>query len=143
MPIYVDIDNTDPKDKHFDASKAGHAAPKAEAKMEAATKRVLEKAGFTTAKAANAKGYTIRLEVSKVEVEGRETKCSVKGSIVRYPAGVTKSRGTGEEMLSLGWGGNAHATGTDEGAIVDCVEAIAEDMMRKGVPKMNADFMKR
>lgn len=142
MPIYIDTDNSNHKAKLYNASKAGTAATKVEAKMQAVVKKAVEKAGFTTAKVPNAKGYSIRLEISNIEV-GSDTKCSLKGSIVRYPRTMTHSQGAGEEMLSVGWGGKATATGTGEGAIIDCVEAIAEDMMAKGVPVMNSDFMKR
>lgn len=142
MPIFVDTDNSNAKDKLYNASKAGSAATKAEAKMQAVVKKAVEKAGFTTAKVPNAKGYSIRLEISTLEI-GQDTKCSLKGSIVRYPKGMTQSRGAGEEMLSLGWSGKATASGSGEGAIIDCVEAIAEDMMKKGLPVMTSDFMKR
>ncbi len=143
MPIFVDTDNSNAKDKLYNGSKAGTGATKVEAKMQAVVKKAVEKAGFTTAKVPNAKGYAVRLVLDKVEVAGHDTKCSLKGSIVRYPRQMTQSRGAGEEMLSLGWGGSATATGSGEGAIVDCVEAIAESMMAKGVPVMNSDFMKR
>jgi hypothetical protein len=145
MPIFVDIDNTDPTNKLFKAGKAGNSAPKAEAKMQATVKKILDKtAGFTTTKVANAKGYTIRMEISKLDVGGGKTKCSLSGSIVRYPKGVTMKGGKGEEMLSLGWGGSAEATGTNEGSLLDCVEAVAESMMTKnGISTMNNDFLKR
>jgi hypothetical protein len=143
MPIYIDTDNNNVKDKLYNGSKAGSAAVKVEAKMQAVVKKAVEKAGFTTTKVPNAKGYSVRLEISNLELGGHDTKCELKGSIVRYPKGVTMSRGAGDEMLSLGWGGKATASGTGEGAIIDCVEAIAEDMMKKGVPVMNSDFMKR
>lgn len=143
MPIYIDTDNSNVKDKLYNGSKAGSAAVKVEAKMQAVVKKAVEKAGFTTTKVPNAKGYSIRLEIANLEHAGHDTKCELKGSIVRYPKGITQSRGAGDEMLSLGWGGKATASGTDESAIVDCVEAIAESMMKKGVPVMNSDFMKR
>lgn len=143
MPIFIDTDNTNAQDKLYKAGKAGTAATKIEEKMQAVVKKAVEKAGFTTAKIPNAKGYIIRLEISELEVAGHNTKCSLKGAILRYPKVVTKARGAGEEMLSTGWGGNATASGTGEGAILDCVESIAESMMTKGVPVMNSDFMKR
>ncbi len=145
MPIFVDTDNSDPANKLFKASKAGASAAKAEAKMQATVKKILDKtAGFTTVKVPNAKGYTVRMEISKLDVGGGNTKCSLSGSIVRYPKGATMKGGKGEEMLSLGWSGSAEATGTNEGALLDCVEAIAESMMTKnGIPTMNNDFPKR
>jgi hypothetical protein len=144
MQIFVDTDNSDAKNKLYDGSKAGSSAAKAEGKMQAVVKKIIEKAaGFTTTKMGNAKGYTIRLEISKLEVADRKTKCSLSGSILRYPKNVTMKRGKGDEMVSLGWGGNAAADGTSEASLLDCVEAITESMMAKGVPTMTADFAKR
>jgi hypothetical protein len=142
--IFVDTDNSDPKNKLYNGSKAGNSSAKVEGKLQAVVKRIIDKtAGFSTVKVANAKGYTIRLEISKLEVADHKTKCSLAGSIVRYPKGVTMKGAKGDEMLSLGWGGSATADGTTEGSLLDCVEAVAESMMAKGVPIMSADFMKR
>lgn len=144
MPqIFVDTDHG-PTNKLYNGSKAGQSAAKAEGKMQAVVKKIVDKtAGFTTTKFANAKGYAIRLEISKLEVADHKTKCSLSGSIVRYPKGATMKGGKGDEMLSLGWGGSATADGTSEGSLLDCVEAVAESMMAKGIPVMNSDFLKR
>lgn len=143
-PIFVNTDNSDPKDKLYNGAKAGPSAAKAEGKMQAVVKRIIDKAaGFTTTKFADAKGYAVRLEISKLEVADYKTKCSLSGSIVRYPKGVNKTGAKGDEMLSLGWGGSATADGTSEGSLLDCVESIAESMMAKGVPVMSTDYLKR
>jgi hypothetical protein len=143
-PIFVDTDNSNPKDKLYNGSKAGQSAAKAEVKMQAVVKRVIDKAaGFTTTRSGNAKGYAIRLEISKLEVADHKTKCTLSGSIVRYPKTVTMKGAKGDEMLSLGWGGSATADGTSEGSLLDCVEAIAESMLPKSVAVMSADFLKR
>ena len=145
MPlIFVDTDNSDPKKKLFNGAKAGNSAARAEEKMQKAVKRIFDKAnGFTTTKSDKAKGYAIRLTVAKVEAKDGNTKCSVSGSIVRYPPTTTKSGAAGDEMVSTSMTGNAKATGTDANAILDCVEAIAEDLATKSVPIMTADFTKR
>lgn len=144
MPIFVDTDNSDPKSKLYNGSKAGQSAAKVEAKMQSVVKGILDKtAGYTTAKMGNPKGYTIRLEISKLDTADHKTKCTLSGSIVRYPKGVTMQGAKGDEMLSLGWSGSAEATGTTEGSLMDCVEAIIESMMKKGIPIMTADFPKR
>jgi hypothetical protein len=144
MPIFVDTDNSDPKNKLYNGSKAGQAAAKVEAKMQSVVKGILDKtAGYTTAKMGDPKGYTIRLEISKLDTADHKTKCSLSGSIVRYPKGVTMKGAKGDEMLSLGWSGSAEATGTTDGSLLDCVEAIIESMMKKGIPIMTADFPKR
>lgn len=142
-PIFVDTDHN-PKNKLYDGGPAGQAAAKVESKMQSVVRTIIGKtAGFTTTKVANSKGYTIRLEISKLEAAGHETKCTLSGSIVQYPKGVTKRGAKGDEMLSLGWGGTATASGTSEGAILDCVEAVTEAMLKKGIPVMNNDFLKR
>src|SRR4051794_18969640 len=117
MPaIFVDTDNSNAKDKLYDGSKAGQSAAKAEGKMQAVVKKVIDKAaGFTTTRTDDAKGYVIRLEISKLEVADHKTKCSLSGSIVRYPKAPTKVRGKGDDMLSTSWGGGAIADGTSEG----------------------------
>jgi len=144
MPIFVDTDNSNPKDKLYNGSKAGGSAGKAEAKMQATVKRLIDKApGFTTTKMGNAKGYTIRLEISKLDTSDHKTKCSLSGSITRYPKTVTLKGGKGDEMVSLGWSGSAEASGTTEGSLLDCVEAIIESMMKNGINTMNSDFAKR
>ena len=135
MPIFVDTNNSDPQNKLYNGSKAGNSATKVEGKMQAVVKGILDKtAGFTTTKLGDAKGYAVRLEISKLEVANHKTKCSLSGSIVRYPKGVTMKGAKGDEMLSLGWGGSAEADGTSEGSLLDCVEAVTESMMKKGIP---------
>ena len=145
MPmIFVNTDNSHPDDKIYNASRAGKSVATAEGIMQKVVIRIVNKsAGFTTNKIDKAKGYTIRLQISKLEVADHKTKCSLSGSIVRYPKGVTKEQGTGDEMLSLGWAGSATADGTMEGSLLDCVESIVESMMTKGVLAMRADFLKQ
>ncbi|MGN6393630.1 MAG: hypothetical protein ACTHM9_15490 [Gemmatimonadales bacterium] len=146
MPnIFVDTAHG-PTNKLYDGSKAGAASGKAEAKMQAVVKDQIDHAaGFTTVKDANAKGYIVRLEISKVEIADHKTKCKMSGSITRYPKGVAMGgAGKGDEMVSLGWGGSAMADGTNESAMLDCVEAITEDMLKKtGINAMRTDFAKR
>jgi len=144
-PIFVETDNSNAKDKLYNGSKAGQAATKAEAKMQSVVKRIVDKdPNFTTTKAGSAKGYIVRIEITKIETEAHKTKCTLSGSIVRYPKGVTKSGAKGEEMVNTGnWGNTATADGTSEGSLLDCVEAVAESMMKSGVPAMSRDFLKR
>ena len=85
-------------------------------RAQATLKKILDKtAGFTTTKVANAKGYTIRMEISKLDVGGGNTKCSLSGSITRYPKGVTMKGAKGDEMVSLRAGrkrrGHRHVRG--------------------------------
>jgi len=142
-PIYVETDNSNAKAKLYDASKAGQAATKAEGKIQAVVKKILDKdPGFTTIKSNGAKGYVVKLKLSKLEVENYKTKCTLTGEIVRYPK-APSNKGKGDEMVSLGWHGSATADGTSEGSLVDCVEAIAEGMMPAGIKAMNTDFLRR
>lgn len=144
--IFVDTDNSNLKDKLYDGLKAGKAAQKAEEKMQKMVRRVVDKAtGFTTTKSGDAKGFAIRLSLSQVQVSGFNTKCSLSGSIVRYPATGSKSKAAsrGEEMVSTSMTGGATATGTDELAVLDCVEAIAESLVAKAIPIMRTDYAAR
>jgi hypothetical protein len=149
MPlIFVATDNSDPKNKLYDARKAGTSASAAEAAMQKVVKKVVGKAaGFTTLKSDQAKGYTIRLTISKLEVADRQTKCTLTGEIVRYPVTASRSKDAseGEHMVNIGeaWTGSGTATGTSEGSLLDLVEAIAESMVTRSIPAMKADFARR
>src|SRR4030095_377425 len=128
MPIiYVETDNSDPNNKLFDASKAGAASAKAEAKMEKAVKAAFtqnKKApDFTTEKkqGETPKGYFIRLKVAKVEPGGGLTTCSLKGEIVRFPKEKNAKNETGEVMVSTSMTGNGIASGTNADSVADCV----------------------
>jgi hypothetical protein len=145
MPdIFVDTDNSDAGDKLFTAAKAGKSASKAEEKMQKVVKRIIDKTpGFTTTKSDKAKGYAIRLKVSQVQVAAHKTKCSLSGSIVRYPPSVTKKGEKGDEMVSTSMTGSATADGASEASLLDCVEAVAESLVTKSVPVMRMDFAKR
>ncbi len=142
--IYVHTDNSNAADKLYTALKAGAAAAKAEAKMQKAITKVIGKAtGFTTTKSDDAKGYVIRLSVAKVEIALNKTKCSLSGSIGHYPPKANKKGDLGEEMLSTSMTGNATADGTKEASLLDCVEAIAEDLATKAIPIMRTDAAAR
>jgi hypothetical protein len=147
MPtIFVDTNNSnpDPQKKLFSGARAGGAAFKAEEKMQKVVKRIIDKApDFTTAKFDKAKGYAIRLSVAKVEIASPNTKCSLSGAIVRYPPTATLKRGHGEEMVSTSMTGSATASGTTESSVLDCVEAIAEDLVTKSLKIMRDDFARR
>jgi hypothetical protein len=140
--IFINTDNTNPKDKLYRAVKAGGA--KAEEKMEKTVEKIIDKApGFTTGSYDNAKGYTIRLTVASVDVGQHNVKCEISGAIEIYPPQATMKQGKGVEMLSTGMKGHAAADGTDERAILDCVEAITEDLTNKAIPIMKRDFNNR
>ena len=142
-PIYVNTDNPIGK-KIFDASAAGSLADKAEAKMKSIVeKRVAKNAAFTIAKTDNPKGYTIRLKVASVTRDAGKTKVKITGEIVRYPPEVNKDGKEGEVMVSLGMQGNATADGTDDAALRDAIEAVAEDLADKSFKPMQDDWKNR
>jgi len=136
MSIFVDTDI-----KLYKGSKAGNSAPAAAGKMQKVVKGIIDKAaGFTTKKTDPVKGYKIRLEVSKVVQISGKTQCSLSGSIVRYSADSNGEEK--EEMLSTGMNGNATADGISDASLLDCIEAIAENLASKSVPIMRADIVK-
>jgi len=142
-PIFVDTAHG-PKNKLYDGSKAGKAAEKAEGKMQEMVKAAVDgAAGFTTDSKESKKGYVILLRISKLDTAGHETSCSLEGEIIRYPKLQTMKRGKGSEMVSLGWKGSASATGTSDDSMLQCVEGIAENMMKKAIPIMSNDMPKR
>lgn len=143
-PIFVDTENTNPENKLFNGAKAGKASAQAEEKMKKAVVKIIGKApDFTTNKTADGKGYAIRLVVAKVEVSGQKTTCSLSGDIVRRPREMTKKRGEGEEMVSTSMKGNGSVDGTSDRDALDCIEAIAEDLVAKSLPAMRKDWVSR
>src|SRR5215213_8980065 len=131
-PIYIHADNSDAKNKIFNASKAGAASADVEARIEKTLKTQINKnPGFSTNKGVNNKGYIIRLSVSEITVDGGKTKVRMKGEILYYPPRQTAKKGEGIEMLSTGMTGGAADDGTDKQAIIDAVEAITEELIKK------------
>lgn len=143
--IFVNTDNTNIKDKLFTGQLAGENAMAAEDAMQKIVVKVAGKAaGFTTMKTPNPKGYSIRLKIAKLEQTPHETKCTVAGEIVRYPNTFSSmQKGGGEAMVTTGMSGSATATGKGKFAVIDCVEAIAENLVAKTIPVMRADMLKR
>jgi hypothetical protein len=139
--IFVNTDNSNPHDKLFQGVKAG---AKAEGLMQKTLTKIIEGSdGFTTKKSDGAKGFTIRLTVSAVNVGERQVKCTMTGSIEYYPPQATKSRGKGSEMLSTGMTSSAAADGTSESAILDCIEATTEALTNKSIPVMKSAYNQR
>lgn len=140
MPIYVETDQK--QYSLYDAKLAGQMATQAETKMQEMVKKAADKkAGFTTARDQNSKGYFVRLKLSKVEKAGADTKCRIDGELVRFPKEMTKSRGAGTAMVSTAWHGSAQANGSN--AVMMCVEAIVESMLPDGFTAMSSDMLKR
>jgi hypothetical protein len=143
--IYVNTDNTNTADKLFNGSKAGEEAKAVEDIMQKVVVTVVGKnSGFTTTKIANPKGYSIKLEIAKLEQVGRETSCSLKGELVRYPNSFTVAKkGGAATMVSTSFTGSAKAIGMGKRAVVELVEAIAEGMIPKAIPAMRQDMLQR
>jgi len=76
--IYVDVGP-------MDASKAPKEfADKAKAAMTEAVQGAVKKAsGFTCSK--KGEGYTIRLKVAELSVDGKEVSCKLSGELLRFP----------------------------------------------------------
>jgi len=143
--IFVNTDNTDPDNKLFIATMAGGAAGKAEALMQKIVKDTYDKEkGFTTKPFDKAKGYSIRLTVTKVTVAEHKTTCTISGALVRWPEEQTKKRGKGEAMVSIGdWSSTATTDGTSDYSLMQCIEANTEGMAAKAVKPMQQDFANR
>ena len=142
--IFVNTDNTNSKDKLYEGTLVGATeAAKAESKIEGVVKDVLAKTpGFTTTKAKDSIGYSIYIRVAKVTDEGSKVLCGLSGWVERYPAKATAKKGDGKEMVGLKMTGNGYAT--SKRMVVDVVEAITEELIRKQcVPLMRLDMPKR
>jgi hypothetical protein len=140
-PIYINTEN-DPKDPIFVAKLTGEQAAACEKMMRDTIVKVIEKdSTFTTNKIKNPKGYSIRLEVSKFKAEGRETSCTLSGMILEYPKLTYMKGAPGTAVVSLPFSGSATASGRF--AAVDCVEAVAESLVKKALPLMKKHMAER
>lgn len=143
--IFVNTDNTNPKDKLFNGRMAGAEAKAVEDLMQKIVVKIIGKnPGFTTTKLPNPKGYSIKLEIAKLQQTPQETSCSLKGELVRYPNSfsVAKKGGAGA-MVSTSFTGGAKAIGMGKHAVIELVEAIAESMVAKTIPAMRQDMLQR
>ncbi|HVY14687.1 MAG TPA: hypothetical protein VHB27_05635 [Rhodopila sp.] len=123
MPaIYVEVGkmNTSKAPKEY--------AAKAEAAMkDAVTSAVKGDKALTDKKG---EGYTVRLSVADLKVDGGKVSCKLSGELVRAPK---------PEMVSTSISASANAQGgKPESLVVDCVGAAAESMMKKIIPVMKA-----
>ena len=140
MPIFVNTDNTKVTDKMYNAQLAKENAAAAEKKMqEVVVKTIAKDPGFTTNKVANPKGYSIKLKIAKLESTHHETKCTLSGELLRYP-NMKSMKGSGVGMVSTSFSGSAAASGMGKFAVIDCVEAITESMVKKAIPAMKQDI---
>lgn len=144
MPlIFINTDNSNPKDKIYVAS-ASKSAIKAEERMQKGVRAaVKDTSGFTTNKTDDARGYTIRLKFVKATVADQKTKCELTGELIRYPeSGPNKKAGDGT-AVGFNFTGKGTVGGTDEGALLDCIEGVAKDMVIKAAPGMREDMTRR
>lgn len=123
MPaIYVEVGKMDtskaPKDY---AAKAETAMKGAVTSAVKADKALTDKKG---------EGYTVRLSVAELKVDGDTVSCKLSGELVRSPK---------PEMVTTSITGSASAQGgKPESLVGDCVGTAAEAMMKKIVPVMKA-----
>jgi hypothetical protein len=103
-------------------------ADKAEAAMkDAVTSAVKADKALTDKKG---EGYTVRMSVADLKVDGSKVSCKLSGDLVRAPK---------PEMVSTSITTNAGAQGgSPDDLVVACVGAAAESMMKKIIPVMKA-----
>lgn len=133
-PIFINTDNSDPKKKVFNAAKAGGASAEVEALMQKTIVDLLAKnATFTTNKPKDAKGYTLKMEITEVIVDGSgNTSCKMSTIIERYPDGNVASVG-GTSTAKLG-------PPADKQAILECAKAMVKGALEKSLPIMTKDM---
>jgi hypothetical protein len=141
--IFINTDNSNPKDKIYVAS-ASKSPIKAEARMQKGVRAaVKDSSGFTTEKTEDARGYTIRLKFVKATVADQKTKCELSGELIRYPESGPKMKPGDGTSVGFNFTGKGAVGGTDEGALLDCIEGVAKDMVLKAVPGMKSDMANR
>ena len=145
MPkIYVNTDNSNSKAKIYEAGKMGNSAAAAEKKMqEVVTAMIAKEPDFVSDKSAVGKGYTIRIKVTKVAKAGGTTTYTVHPEIVRFPSTVGKG-GKGEIMVStLTKDPEIQVQGNSEDLLLEGVEGVTQNIMKKCFPLMRVDMTKR
>ena len=146
MAIFINTDNSDKKNKIYNANLTGPAVDDAETKIkEMVIKAFKNKADFTTDPVENPKGYTIMLKVTTFKVSGGDTNCIITGEILRYPHTMSKKKGAGYEKVFMNqeWTGKAAASGKGTKPVVQCVEIITETMVPKSFEVMKSDMTRR
>jgi len=145
MPkIFVNTDNSNAMSKIYKATKVGKSAAAVEKKMQEEVVAALGKtADFTTDKSESSKGYTIRIEVIKVETVGPKTTYTFRSSIVRYPSTAGQG-GKGEEMVSTtSKDPTITVQGASEAMLLDGVESVTENIVNKSLGGMRVDMARR
>ena len=142
-PIFINTDNSDKKNKIYNANLAG--SEEAEAKMKEMVLKAFEKdSEFTTNNIKDPKGYTIRFKITKFESSGGDTTVTIQGEILRYPKAPSKKGAADENVnLSKNWENTATVSGKGSAAAVQAVEAILELMVPKSKPIMKVDMTRR
>ena len=138
----MDVDNSDPDHKLFKGSKVGALVKQVEAKMQEVTKRIIDSQklhDFTTAKSKDAKGYVILITLAKVEADSKNAKCILSGEIVQYPREVNAKGEIGDVSVAMRMTASGGVQYTSN-PVIECVEALTEDMVTKAVPIMRTHF---
>lgn len=80
-------------------------------------------AGFTTEKTATTtSGFTVNLKVSEIAVGTGSVTCKLTGELLKWPK---------PEMISTSLSGGGRVDGgTSDAAIADCIDSVAEEMMK-------------
>ena len=142
MPqIYVNTDNSNLKNKLYNAGKLGKSAAAAEKKMQQAVVEAISKVpDFNTDRAG--KGYSIRMKVL-TEPVGRATKYTVTVEIIRYPSIVGKG-GKGEELVpTMSKPGSATVEGGSEADVLDAIAELTKNNVKASLPVMRIDMTRR
>jgi len=145
MPkIFVNTDNSNSKAKIYEAGKMGKSAAAAEKKMQdVITALVAKEPDFVADKSAVGKGYTVRIKVTNAATAGGTTTYTVHWEIVRFPSAVGKG-GKGELMVSTTTKDlEIQVQGKSEDLLLEGVEGVTENIMKKAFPQMRIDMTKR
>ena len=124
------------KKRIFTASKAGAASKEVEDLMKkTVVDALVNNAKFTTNKYKDAKGYTLKMEITEVTVDSAgNTACKMSTTIERYPDGNVASVG-GNSNAKLG-------PPADKQAILECAKAMVKGALEKSMPIMIEDLAK-
>ena len=98
---------------------------------------------FVADKSAAGKGYTVRIKVTNAATAGGTTTYTVHWEIVRFPSAVGKG-GKGELMVSTTTKDlEIQVQGKSEDLLLEGVEGVTENIMKKAFPQMRIDMTKR
>ena len=141
-PIYVNTDNSNSKNKLFNAGSLGNAAAIEKKMQDVVIETIRNDAGadFNTDKPG--KGYSLRMKV-EAETKGRATTYTVNIEILRYPPERAKGK-KGELTVPINVSpGHATLEGASDADLLDAIGMLTKSNVKAAINPMTIDMTRR